>query len=67
MHSSERQPGVRYRSIQFLCQSWHSEDEVEVESGAPAGVLDVVAASGPEQVVCERPQTGGDVWVLANA
>jgi len=50
-----------------LTPAWHSEDEIEVERGAPAGVFDVVASGAPEQIVGEGAQPGGDVRVLANA
>jgi hypothetical protein len=55
------------RAVQFLIQTGHGEDEIEVESGAPACVFDVVAAGGPEQIVGERTQSSSDVRVLADA
>ena len=45
----------------------HLEDDVEVESSPPAGVSDVVAAVGPDGVVGEGSQAGGDVRVLSDA
>ena len=59
--------GISARAVQFSRQPWHSEDEIEVERGAPAGVFDVVASGAPEQIVGEGAQPGGDVRVLANA
>jgi len=31
----------------------HFEHEIDVESGPPAGISDVVASGGPDQIVCE--------------
>ncbi len=56
-----------HRAVQFSIQSRHVEYEIEVERCAPSGVFDVIASCGPEQVVSEGAQAGGDVRVLANA
>jgi hypothetical protein len=55
------------RVVQFSIQSRHGKDKMEVERGAPPGVFDIVASGGPEEVVGEGAQAGGDVRVLANA
>ena len=59
--------GMPPRAVQFSIQSRHVEYEIEVERCAPSGVFDVIASCGPEQVVSEGAQAGGDVRVLANA
>jgi len=55
------------RVVQFSIQSRHGKDKIEIERGAPPGVFDIVASGGPEQIVGEGAQAGGDVRVLANA
>lgn len=44
----------------------YSEDGVEVDSCAPSGVFDVVAAIGAQQIIGEGAQPRDDVRVLAD-
>src|SRR5271165_18796 len=41
--------------------------EIDVESGPPAGISDVVASGGPDQIVCEGSQARDDIGVLSDA
>src|SRR5208283_429068 len=43
------------------------EHEIDVESGSPAGVSDVVTSRSPDQIAGEGAQARDDVGVLANA
>src|SRR5208283_5468477 len=43
------------------------EHEIDVESGSPAGVSDVVTSRSPDQIIGEGAQARDDSGVLANA
>ncbi len=41
------------RAVQFLTSSRHFEGRSDIESGAPSGVLDVVATVGAQEIIGE--------------
>src|SRR4051812_38309170 len=55
------------RAVQFSILAEYSEGEIEVQSGAPAGVADVFTSRRPDQIVGEGAQAGDDVGVVADA
>ena len=60
-------PSGRRPPHQFSILTEDFEGEIEVESGAPAGVADVFTSRRPDQIVGEGAQAGDDVGVLADA
>jgi len=62
-----RNPDQLRQGCSVLRYSRYLEDETDVESGPPAGILDVIASRGADQIVCEGAQTRGDIGVLSGA
>src|SRR5208283_2762120 len=60
-------PGTTPQGCLVLRYCGDFEHEIDVESGSPAGVSDVVTSRSPDQIIGEGAQAREDSGMLSNA